>query len=209
MFDLHTLVAFVVAGLLLALTPGPDVLYIVARSTSQGRAAGVMSALGVGAGLLVHIAAATCGLSALMMTLPAAYDLVRWIGAAYLVWLGVRTLAQKQNTLEVRGLAAQSLARVFWQGALCNVLNPKVALFFLAFLPQFTDATRGPLAVQFFVLGFVFAFNGTLVNLGWALAASRLGDWLRARLGVAQWLNRTTGGVFIALGVKLALAERR
>jgi threonine/homoserine/homoserine lactone efflux protein len=209
MLDLHGLIPFILAGLLLNLTPGPDVLYIVARSTSQGRAAGVVSALGIGAGCLVHIAAATAGLSALMVKLPAAYQVVRWAGAAYLIYLGVRALLKKSGPAGREPLAPQRLGRIFWQGVVTNVLNPKVALFFLAFLPQFTDPGRGSQPLQFLLLGLIFDFNATLVNLGYALVASRLGDWLRGRLGASRALDRLTGGVFIALGVRLALLGRR
>lgn len=209
MFDLHTLGVFALAGLLLNLTPGPDVLYIVARSSSQGRAAGVISALGIGTGCLVHILAAAGGLSALLVAVPLAYDIVRYTGAAYLIYLGVRAISAQGRGLPLRTLEQESLGRVFWQGVLTDVLNPKVAMFFLAFLPQFTNPARGPLATQFLVLGLLFAFNGTLVNLGYALTASRLGDWLRTHLGVPRLLNRLTGGLFIALGLRLVLLDQR
>ena len=209
MGDARHLVAFIVAGLLLNLTPGPDVLYIVARSTSQGRWAGILSALGVGAGCLVHIAAAALGLSALLLELPAAYQVVRWGGALYLVWLGVRAWRQPGGIAELGALSPQPLRRVFLQGLLTNVLNPKVALFFIAFLPQFTDPARGGLGLQFVGLGLIFDFNATLVNVAYALLASRLGDWMRARLGASRLLNRLTGGLFVGLGVRLMFAERR
>lgn len=209
MLDLHSLWIFILAGLLLNITPGPDVLYIVGRSLSQGRAAGVASVLGITAGCLVHTTAAACGLSALLMALPLAYDIVRYIGAAYLVWLGVRALFGKTGTLEVRQLAPQSLRRVFLQGMVTNVLNPKVALFFLAFLPQFADPARGSLTIQLLLLGLIFNVNGLLVDLAYALAASRLGDWLKSRYDISAWLNRATGGLFVALGVRLALLGRR
>jgi threonine/homoserine/homoserine lactone efflux protein len=202
------LIAFVVAGLLLNLTPGPDVLYIVARSTSQGRSAGLVSALGIGAGCLVHVTAAAAGLSALMVQLPVAYQVVRWVGAAYLVWLGARAIMQKRTPLTPQVTAAQPLARIFWQGVLTNVLNPKVALFFLAFLPQFTDPARGSLGAQFLELGLLFDLNATFVNFAFALAASRFGDWLRKRFDIAHVLNKITGGIFIALGLRLLAGTR-
>jgi threonine/homoserine/homoserine lactone efflux protein len=190
-------------------TPGPDLLYILGRSVSQGRAAGVVSALGIGAGCLVHVLGAALGLSALLLALPHAYDLVRWAGAAYLVVLGVRALRSKAGALEVKALAPVSPRRVFLQGALTNVLNPKVALFFLAFLPQFADPSRGPLAPQLLLLGAIFAVNGTLFCVAFALFASRLGAWLRTRFGVTRLLDRITGGLFVALGLRLALLDRR
>lgn len=207
--DLHSLALFAGAGLLLNLTPGPDVLYIVGRSVSQGRGAGVVSALGIGAGCLVHVTAATLGLSALMLALPAAYDVVRLAGAAYLIWLGVKALRAASSAFDVKALAAVPLRRIFWQGVLTNALNPKVALFFLAFLPQFADPRRGPLAPQILLLGALFTVNGTLVCIAYALLASRIGAWLKTRYGVTRLLDRATGVLFIALGVRLALLERR
>jgi threonine/homoserine/homoserine lactone efflux protein len=203
------LVAFVIAGLLLNLTPGPDVLYIVARSASQGRAAGLVSALGICAGCFVHIAAAVAGMSALMMRLPVVYEAVRWAGAAYLVFLGVRALLQKASPHKLQQLEEAKLGRIFRQGLVTNALNPKVALFFAAFLPQFVDPTRGSVALQFLLLGLIFNFNSAFVNMGYALLASRFGGWLRTRFHASRVLDRVAGGVFIALGVRLALAERR
>jgi threonine/homoserine/homoserine lactone efflux protein len=207
--DLHSLTLFIGAGLLLNVTPGPDLLYILARSLSQGRAAGVISALGIGAGCLFHVFAAALGLSALMLALPHAYDVVRYAGAAYLVFLGVKALASRQGALEVRALERVSPWEIFRQGVLTNVLNPKVAVFFLAFLPQFADPARGPIAPQILLLGGIFDLNGTLVCIAFALAASRLGAWLKERLDVSRLLNRLTGGLFIALGLRLALLDRR
>jgi threonine/homoserine/homoserine lactone efflux protein len=168
MFDTQTLAAFVGAGLLLNITPGPDVLYIVGRSLSQGRTAGVVSALGISVGCLVHVAAAALGLSTLMVTAPLAYDVVRYSGAAYLVWLGIRAFTSRSSALAVQSLARVSHWAIFRQGMVTNALNPKVALFFLAFLPQFTDAARGPLGLQFVVLGLIFIANGP-----WCLATTR------------------------------------
>jgi threonine/homoserine/homoserine lactone efflux protein len=207
--DAHSLLLFAGAGLLLNVTPGPDVLYILGRSLSQGRSAGVVSALGIGAGCLVHVTAAALGVSALMLTLPGAYDLVRYAGAAYLVWLGVKALRSSAGALQIQALAPVSPRRIFWQGALTNVLNPKVALFFLAFLPQFADPARGPLAPQLLLLGAIFTVNGTLVCIAFALAASRLGAWLKTRFGVTRLLDRATGALFIALGVRLVLLGKR
>ena len=207
--DAHALLLFAGAGLLLNLTPGPDVLYIVGRSVSQGRGAGVVSALGIGAGCLVHVTAAALGLSALMLALPGAYDVVRYVGAAYLVWLGVKALRSSGGALRIEAMAAISSRRIFWQGVLTNALNPKVALFFLAFLPQFADPARGPLPPQILLLGAIFTVNGTLVCIGFALAASRLGAWLKTRFQVTRLLDRATGTLFIALGLRLALLDRR
>ena len=204
----HSLILFVLAGLLLNITPGPDVLYIVARAASQGRTAGFVSALGIGAGGLLHISAAVAGVSTLMMRLPAVYDGVRWLGAAYLVYLGVRALMKKAPAAELKTFDDHGLRRVFWQGFLTNALNPKVALFFVAFLPQFVDPGRGSAPVQFLLLGLIFNVNGTIVNLAYAALASSAGAWLRRHLGSRGVLDRLAGALFIALGIRLALARR-
>lgn len=207
--EAHSLLLFAGAGLLLNVTPGPDLLYILGRSVSQGRQAGLLSALGIGAGCLFHVTAAALGVSALVLAVPVAYDVVRWAGALYLVWLGVKALRSQGSSLEVQALEATSPRRVFVQGVITNALNPKVALFFLAFLPQFADPTRGPLAPQLLLLGAIFTVNGTLVCLVFALFAARLGEWLKTRYGVTRLLDRATGGLFIALGLRLALLDRR
>jgi threonine/homoserine/homoserine lactone efflux protein len=199
---------FVGAGLLLNITPGPDVLYIIGRSLGQGRLAGVVSSLGIATGSLIHVAAGAVGLSALMRAVPAAYELVRLGGAAYLTWLGYKAIVSRHDALDVRALDGVPLGRIYRQGIVTNVLNPKVALFFLAFLPQFTDASRGPLPLQFLLLGLVFVVNGTVVCLGYALAASCLGAWLKGRYPVSTWMNRAMGGLFIALGLRLAFQRR-
>ncbi len=206
--DAHSLLLFVGAGLLLNVTPGPDLLYILGRSVSQGRAAGVLSAVGIGAGCIVHVAGAALGLSALLLALPHAYDAVRWAGAGYLVLLGLRALRSRGMTLEARALPPVTARRAFWQGVLTNVLNPKVALFFLAFLPQFADPSRGPLAPQLLLLGAIFTVNGTLVCVAFALFAAEVGTWLRRRYAVSRWLDRATGLLFVALGLRLALGGR-
>jgi threonine/homoserine/homoserine lactone efflux protein len=207
--DLQHLLVFIGAGLLLNITPGPDVLYIVGRSIGQGRVAGLVSVLGISTGCLFHVASAALGLSALMLALPLAYDAVRYAGAAYLVWLGVRAIVSKSSPLHVQRVDPDRLGRVFQQGVLTNMLNPKVALFFLAFLPQFTDPARGPVPLQIALLGLIFIGNGTIVCVIYALAASWLGEWLKTRYDIATWLNRAMGALFIGLGVRLALANRR
>jgi threonine/homoserine/homoserine lactone efflux protein len=207
--DTTSLLVFVGAGLLLNITPGPDVLYIVGRSLGQGRVAGLVSVLGISAGCLVHVAAAALGLSALMLALPLAYEAVQYAGAAYLIWLGVRALASTASPLQTRQVEPERLGRIFRQGVLTNVLNPKVALFFLAFLPQFTDPARGPLSLQITFLGLIFVSNGTLVCVGYALGASWLGQWLQTRYGVTTWLNKAMGALFVGLGLRLAFGGRR
>lgn len=207
--DFSSLLVFVAAGLLLNITPGPDVLYIVGRSLAQGRIAGVVSALGISTGCLFHVAAAALGLTALVLAVPIAYDVVRYTGAAYLVWLGLRAIVSRSSPLDVQRVEPDRLGRIFRQGMLTNILNPKVALFFLAFLPQFTDPARGSVPLQVTWLGLIFIVNGTVVCVVYAIGASWLGEWLRTRYDVATWLNRAMGGIFISLGVRLAFGNRK
>jgi threonine/homoserine/homoserine lactone efflux protein len=210
--ETSTLALFVVAAVTLLVIPGPAVLYIVTRSVDQGRAAGLASVCGVHVGTLVHVAAAALGLSALLVSSATAYDTVRWLGAAYLVWLGVRRLLARDEDLPATpGPDARrpGLRRIFAQGVVVNVLNPKTALFFLAFLPQFVDASRGSVPLQVVVLGVAFVLLGLLSDGAYALAASTGAGWLRRRPGVARASRLVSGGVLISLGVTTALAGSR
>jgi threonine/homoserine/homoserine lactone efflux protein len=204
----HYLV-FLGAGILLNLAPGPDTFYILARSGAEGRAAGIASALGIAAGSLVHTAAAALGLSLLLATSALAFDLVKYLGAAYLVFLGLRMLASR--AAPAHGAAVRSgrgTRAAFRQGMLTNVLNPKVALFFLAFLPQFVDVQAAHAKLGFAVLGLSFVATGLAWCLVLALAGAGLGAWLRTRPRAGLWLDRVCGGVFVALGARLALQQR-
>ncbi len=206
--DSHSLILFLAAALALNVTPGPDMLYVAARSTSEGRAAGIVSALGIAAGTLVHITAVALGLAAVLAAVPVAYTAVRLAGALYLIYLGTRALLL-QGTHEVVTLQRATLGRVFAQGVLTNVLNPKVALFFLAFLPQFVSPAHGSTVTQIVALGLMFDVSGTTVNLVVALGASGAAASMRRRSRPARIMRRVTGGIFIAIGLRLALASRR
>lgn len=210
MLGIHDFWLFVVAGLLLNITPGPDIAYIVARSAALGWRGGAVAALAISAGCFVHIAAAALGVSALIAASALAFSLLKWIGAAYLVYVGITMLlagAAEAKAPAVRVEKATPLRTVFWQGFLTNALNPKVALFFLAFLPQFirTDAPSKPLA--FVALGLVFNLNGTIWNFAVAAFAARLAA-TRPYARAQAWLQRAIGGLFILLGLRLALTER-
>ena len=207
--DASTLLLFMTAALALNVTPGPDMLYVVARSVGEGRAAGVISSLGIAAGCLVHTLAVALGLAGLLRAVPIAFEIVKWIGAAYLVWLGARALRARRASTDHARVVPASMGAVFRQGMLTNVLNPKVALFFLAFLPQFVDPERGPVALQLVSLGLLFNISGTIVNVVVALLASGAGAWSRRRFGESRLLQTVTGALFIGLGVRLALLERR
>ncbi|HEV3504796.1 MAG TPA: LysE family translocator [Actinomycetes bacterium] len=210
--EASTLALFAVAAVTLLVIPGPAVLYIVARSVDQGRAAGLASVCGVHVGTLVHVAAAALGLSALLVSSATAYDTVRWLGAANLVWLGVRRLlARDEDTPAVADPDARraGLGRIFAQGVVVNVLNPKTALFFFAFLPQFVDTSRGSVPFQVVVFGVAFVVLGLLSDGAYAVAASTGAGWLRRRPGVARASRLVSGGVLISLGVTTALAGSR
>ena len=197
---------FVVAALVLLLTPGPAVLYIVARSVEQGRLAGLVSALGVHVGTLVHVAAAALGLSALLVSSALAFSVVKYLGALYLIYLGARKLLGWDQAVEGRALAPQSLRRLFTQGVVVNVLNPKTALFFLAFLPQFVDVSRGAVGVQILVLGLIFVALGVISDGLYAVAAGTAGAWLKREGRLLRAERYVSGSVFVGLGVTAALA---
>jgi threonine/homoserine/homoserine lactone efflux protein len=211
--ETSTLALFAVAAVTLLLIPGPAVLYVVTRSVDQGRAAGLASVCGVHVGTLLHVTAAALGLSAVLVSSATAYDTVRWLGAAYLVWLGVRRLlARDEDAPEaITGPDARrvGLGRIFAQGVVVNVLNPKTALFFFAFLPQFVDTSRGSVPFQVVVFGVAFVLLGLLSDGAYALLASTGAGWLRRRPGVAKASRMVSGGVLISLGVTTALAGSR
>jgi threonine/homoserine/homoserine lactone efflux protein len=207
-----TLALFAVAAVTLLVIPGPAVLYIVTRSVDQGRAAGLASVCGVHVGTLVHVAAAALGLSALLVSSATAYHAVRWLGAAYLVWLGIRRLLAYDEDPRPAGEDRPrrlGLRRVFAQGVVVNVLNPKTALFFFAFLPQFVDTSRGSVPFQVVVFGVTFVLLGLVSDGTYALLASTGAGWLRRRPGVARVSRLVSGGVLISLGVTTALAGSR
>jgi threonine/homoserine/homoserine lactone efflux protein len=200
---------FVVASLVLLLTPGPAVLYIVARSVAQGRAAGLVSVLGIHLGTIVHVAAAAVGLSALLVSSALAFAIVKYLGAAYLVWIGVRTLTAKDPDPEAPAVPAEPLHRSFRDGFVVNLLNPKTAIFFLAFLPQFVDPARGALHWQILVLGLTFMGLGLVSDGMFAVAAGAAGEFLRRSRRFLRFQRWFAGTSFIGLGVTAALATRK
>jgi threonine/homoserine/homoserine lactone efflux protein len=212
MLGIHDLWLFILSGLLLNVTPGPDTAYIVGRSAQLGWRGGAAAALGIGCGCLVHVFSAAIGLSALLMASSAAFTLVKWAGAAYLCFIGVKMLLSRAHLPDddtaVARIAA-SLRQVFWQGALTNVLNPKVALFFLAFLPQFVASDSVHQATAFLLLGLIFVFNGTLWCLVVAAFAASAAGRLRRSSRVLPWINRALGGLLVYLGVRIATLQAR
>jgi len=213
---LDQLLLFIAAGLLLNLTPGPDVLYVVSNALRGGARVGVVAALGTTVGCFVHIFAAAVGVSALMAASATAFTVLKWLGATYLVYVGVRLLLSKaESAIQLEAVPAHStgatgqngLKTIFLRGFWTNALNPKVALFFLAFLPQFITPSMDNKPLAFLLLGLLFNFNGMWVNMGWALTAA----WLARRVDAVQrgmhWLDRIAGAMFITFGLKLALTD--
>ncbi len=210
--DFQHLLLFIAAGWLLNLTPGPDVLYIVTNALRSGVRAGMVAGLGITAGCFVHIFAAAVGVSALLATSAAAFTVLKWMGAAYLLWTGIKILFSRrpQATTDLRAVAASEpprpLKAVFIGGFWTNVLNPKVAIFFLAFVPQFIAPDAANPALAFALLGVLFNINAIPVNTGWALVAA----WMARRDAVQRgmhWLDRAAGLMFIGFGIRLALTD--
>ena len=204
MLDWPRLSLFISITLLLVFVPGPNTLYIIARSIQQGRRAGIVSSLGVQVGSLLHIAAAALGLSALLLSSALAFNAVKYAGAAYLIYLGVKTLQTKEKVGPTQAVQKTRLSRVFYQGVVINLLNPKTALFFFAFLPQFIDAARGRVAMQIVSLGAILVLLGTLSDTTYALAAGSVGNWLRGNLRFLRVQRYFAGSVYIGLGAATA-----
>ena len=210
MLDLTQLLPFLAAALALNLTPGADMTYVVARSATQGRGAGIAASLGIAAGSFVHSVLAALGVSALLQHSETAFLTVKYAGAAYLLYLAWKAMRSGSRAMAVeRTLERGSLWRVFVEGALTNLLNPKVALFILAFLPQFVDPAKGSPAVQILLLGAIFNVGGTSVNALVACSASAAARALGGSAAFGRWLNRISALVFVGLAVRLALSDRR
>lgn len=197
------LTGFLLATLALNLAPGPDMFYVIARSIGQGRRAGVLSALGIGVGLLVHTTAAALGISALLQSSPWGFELVRYGGGAYLIWIGLRMLLRQSEGPGPAHLPLDSAPGVFRQGVITNVLNPKVGLFFLAFLPQFASPQNGSVPLQLIQLGLLFNLSGTTVNILVAFAAASL----RAVVSRARVAERASGGILVGLGLRVVMVK--
>ncbi|WP_374376131.1 LysE family translocator [Dongia sp.] len=209
--DLVTLAPFFLAALALNLTPGADMTYVIARAATQGRAAGVAASFGIAGGSIVHTFLAAFGVSAILAHSEAAFLTVKAAGIVYLLFLAWKALmaGQARATGQITAPRIASHGRIFAEGILTNVLNPKVALFILAFLPQFVDPKAGPVWLQILILGTFFNIGGTVVNCLVALSAATAANLLRGSAKIGVWLNRLTALVFVGLALKLAFAERR
>lgn len=207
MIHLPNLPVFLLAALILLLTPGPAVLYIIARSMDQGRLAGFVSVLSIEVGNSFHVLAATLGLSAILLSSALAFTIVKYLGAAYLVYLGIRRLLAGTDAHEIARYQYQSLRRIFSQGVVVAILNPKTALFFLAFLPQFVDPSAGSVALQLLTLGGMFVMMAIVTDGTYALLSSTAGGWLKRNRSFLRAERYVLGSVYIGLGVTAALAE--
>jgi len=208
MLGIHDFGLFLVAGILLNLTPGPDTVYILGRSVAQGREAGIASALGICVGSIFHTCAAALGLSAILATSAVAFGAIKLLGGVYLIFLGIKMLLDRQKHLSLpSNFRRRTSAAAFRQGVFTNILNPKVALFFLAFLPQFIDPASNVKVVAFLMLGFTFVTTGTIWCLILAWFASAFSERLRTNETIGQCLNRTAGALFVFLGLRLATAK--
>ncbi|MEO6339647.1 MAG: LysE family translocator [Caulobacteraceae bacterium] len=207
---LQSYLLFVAASFVLAITPGPDMLYLLGRSVAQGKRAGVIAVLGINLGACIHLTAAVTGLSAILATSAVAFSVVKLIGAAYLIYLGVRTLLSPRRgpVADHAGRNGTSMKAVFWQGVLSNALNPKVALFFLALLPQFIQPNSGSPTLQLLGLGLTVNIIGLVVCLTLVALSTTVTTRLRRSSSVAAWLQKALGVMFVGLGLKLATEHR-
>ena len=208
MFGIHDFGLFLAAGILLNLTPGPDTAYILGRSIAQGREAGIASALGICVGSIFHSCAAALGLSAILAISAVAFAAIKLLGGAYLIFLGIKMLLDRRRQLSLpSNFRRRTTIAAFRQGVFTNVLNPKVALFFLAFLPQFIDPASNMKVFAFLMLGLTFVTTGTIWCLILAWFASAFSERLRTNETIGQWLNRAAGALFVFLGLRLATAK--
>jgi len=207
--DISNLLTFFIASVVLLVVPGPAVLYIVARSIDQGKLAGIISVLGIGFGTIFHVAAAAVGVSAIIMTSALAFNILKYAGAAYLIYMGVRKLLNKEEnptTSDIKG-KDQKASRIFFQGAVVNLLNPKTALFFFAFLPQFvTQNTMSP-SVQIILLGTFFILLGTISDGIYALLAGSLTEMLKGNSKILKLQHQLSSFIYIILGLLTLVAE--
>lgn len=206
MIDSHSLLIFVFASLALLLAPGPAVLYVVARSVDQGRLAGIISVLGISLGGWVHVVAAAAGLSALLVSSAVAFTVVKYLGAAYLIYLGVTTLMTPTKQVDDSPIVKMSHAKIFRQGMIVNILNPKTALFFFTFIPQFVDPSRGSVALQIVFLGSLFLIMAIVTDGLYAIVAGTLGQWLKTNQQFLKIQKYLSGTIYIFLGVTTAVA---
>lgn len=207
--QLDNFLLFAFASLMLNITPGNDMIYVATRSINQGIKAGVISAIGVSLGCLVHMAASIFGLSSVIAQSALLFDIIKYAGALYLFYLGIKSIMSKPTEYKFNDSVSADNKKVLLQGIVTNILNPKVALFFLAFLPQFVNFKTGNIPLQLTILGVWFNFSGTVVNVLVAITLGKMGNWLTNFPAFWKWQSKITGGVLCALGLRLAFASRK
>jgi threonine/homoserine/homoserine lactone efflux protein len=205
--DINSFLLFAFASLMLNITPGSDMLYVATRSAGQGVKAGIISSLGIMAGCFVHIIAAVAGLSFILRESAIAFSVVKYLGAAYLIYLAIRSVFSKNNVFTISKTEPLSNNKIFIQGAITNILNPKVALFFLAFLPQFITTDAANASMMILLLGIWFNISGTLVNIAVAFAFGKMGNWMAGQPWFTKWQQKLTSAVLFFLGIKIALSK--
>lgn len=198
---------FLIAAMMLTLAPGPDNIYVLTRGIAQGKKAGLVAALGFASGLLFHTLLAVLGFAAIIKAYPAAYHALQYAGAAYLVYLGIRTLRAAASMSLDAGMTPVSLARIYWQSVIANILNPKVTLFFIAFLPQFVNLQAGHVAWQMLLLALVFILQALAIFSAIAFFSGIVGAYFQRQARAALYLNRLAGCAFVGLGIRIALPE--
>lgn len=209
MIDMTNFSLFIAASWALIIAPGPDMIYVLTRGMAQGRKAGLLSAVGVTLGILVHTLSAALGLAVLLQTSALIFLTVKYLGALYLIYLGYKTLKNKNGFAPLESEKPVNTRAIFWQGVLSNVFNPKVALFFLAFLPQFVNPNQGYVGLQMLALGLLFALFGVIFLSALGFFAGAIGGWLSRQPRYTEGLRWLTGTIFIGLGLRLALVERK
>jgi len=200
--------AFLLTSAVIILTPGQDMILVMSRSISQGQKAGIITAFGVSVGLLGHTLLATLGLGALLLASEFLFDIVKFIGAGYLIYIGYQLLKSKDHTINMKDLPSVSYKKMFMQGALSNVMNPKIAIFYFSYLPQFVVPNSGNEAMQLFILGFTFATLTFIIKAPIGFISGLLSFWIKTRPIILKYIHRTSGVILIGLGFKLALEER-
>jgi threonine/homoserine/homoserine lactone efflux protein len=208
LMDITNLQLFIFATVLVVIAPGPGMLFVISRSIAGGRKAGIISALGTSTGIAVHILAAGFGLSIIIFATEIGFRIMKWVGGIYLIFLAWKAFTHRQALTLESGKAGISHAWIFWQGLLVNALNPKVALFFMAFIPQFVNSTSGAVSVQMMVLGTIFMVLTVIIFIAYGISAAIIGRWVIERPRVNRLINWATGSLFVFLGIRLALSNK-
>jgi len=199
---------FIITSIVIILTPGQDMILVMSRSIAQGQKAGIITALGVSIGLMGHTLLATLGLGALLMASEWLFDIIKFIGAGYLIYIGYQLLTSKEHKIDMKDLDKVSYKKMFFQGAISNIMNPKITIFYFSYLPQFIVPNGGSEALQLFILGTTFAVLTFFIKAPVGFVSGILSFWIKARPFVLNYINKTSGVILVGLGLKLALSQK-